>query len=402
MLEDIDVAEFKRRWDKLISDFGLQENGWVIKMYKKRTMWATVHIKGNFFGGFRTTSRCEGLHSEFGKFINLHNNLLDFLQHFFRWLKSVRHREVESDLHTAYGEPDLYTHLHTLERSAADVYTREILHIVQPFIKEALSYRVIRTRRTSSFYIYTLSKYCNEEEKRHVSYCPSQLQFKCVCERYESFGIPCDHVFCVLSFLNIVKFPDSLVLKRWTKGAKDSFQMGDNQKADAGPIFVIHHKVLVERCHDLLKAAMQCGKCEHMRKTIDIVTSQTHELQSLRRGEDGVSSVVSADPWADGTLRNPPRVRTKGRGRGSSAGETPWKKRKPPTCSICGSKGHNHKSCHFVIGVQQPSESQRPSETSDNESVSEFEDCYYANVQMVSSVIMHLFDWQSILEGYIS
>lgn len=49
-------------------------------MYQKRKMWAASHICGEFFAGFRTTSRCEGLHSEFGKNVNYQNNLHDFLQ----------------------------------------------------------------------------------------------------------------------------------------------------------------------------------------------------------------------------------------------------------------------------------------------------------------------------------
>lgn len=28
-------------------------------------MWATAHIRRKFFAGFKITSRCEGLHSEF-------------------------------------------------------------------------------------------------------------------------------------------------------------------------------------------------------------------------------------------------------------------------------------------------------------------------------------------------
>jgi hypothetical protein len=67
MLGDFDVSEFELRWDKMVAEFGLENNIWVYELYSKREMWATAHIRGNFFAGFRTTSRCEGLHSEFGK-----------------------------------------------------------------------------------------------------------------------------------------------------------------------------------------------------------------------------------------------------------------------------------------------------------------------------------------------
>lgn len=60
-------------------------------------MWVTAYVRGTFFAGFRTTSRCEGLHSEFGKYVNLKVNLLEFVQHFFRWLSYMRRRELEAN-----------------------------------------------------------------------------------------------------------------------------------------------------------------------------------------------------------------------------------------------------------------------------------------------------------------
>ena len=41
----------------------------------------------------------------------------------------------------------------------------------------------------------------------------------------ESFGIPCVHVIIVLVFLDIDKFPESLILKRWTMKAKEGVAM---------------------------------------------------------------------------------------------------------------------------------------------------------------------------------
>jgi len=57
-------------------------------------MWATADFCGNFFAGFRTTSRCEGLHFEFGNYVSVLSNLLDFLQQFFRSLNYMRYREI--------------------------------------------------------------------------------------------------------------------------------------------------------------------------------------------------------------------------------------------------------------------------------------------------------------------
>ncbi|XP_072064537.1 protein FAR1-RELATED SEQUENCE 5-like [Arachis hypogaea] len=70
MLGDYEIPVFKRKWVQLIEEFGLEDKPWVINMYEEKHMWATAYIREKFFAGFRTTSRCEGLHSVVASWIN--------------------------------------------------------------------------------------------------------------------------------------------------------------------------------------------------------------------------------------------------------------------------------------------------------------------------------------------
>jgi hypothetical protein len=221
MLGDYDVGEFKQKWEKMVIDCGLQNNKWVKEMYEKRHMWATAHIRGKFFAGFRTTSRCEGLHSQFGRYVNYQNNLLEFLQQFFRCLNYMRYSELESDFASVHGDPVLETPLPLLERAAAELYTREVFLLFQPVLRRACTCTVIDSRQAVSYYFFTVIRYPKQNVEWQVSFCPSSLQFKCSCERLESLGIVCEHVVAVLVYLNIVKLPGCLVIKRWMKNAKD-------------------------------------------------------------------------------------------------------------------------------------------------------------------------------------
>ncbi|KAJ1438939.1 Zinc finger, SWIM-type [Sesbania bispinosa] len=54
-----------------------------------------------------------------------------------------------------------------------------------------------------------------------VTYNPSNNDFKCVCMRMESWGLACEHIVVVLVHMSIDELPRCLVLKRWSKGAKD-------------------------------------------------------------------------------------------------------------------------------------------------------------------------------------
>ncbi|KAJ1388494.1 hypothetical protein SESBI_39070 [Sesbania bispinosa] len=118
MLGYYDVGTFRNKWLELVAKFGLEENPWVAALYEKRSMWETAYLWGKFFAGFRTTSRCEGLHSELGKFVNSRYNLSDFLQHFQRCLNHMRFKEKEDDYTSIHEEPVIQTQFEALERSA--------------------------------------------------------------------------------------------------------------------------------------------------------------------------------------------------------------------------------------------------------------------------------------------
>ncbi|RYR31840.1 hypothetical protein Ahy_B01g056763 [Arachis hypogaea] len=56
----------------------------------------------------------------------------------------------------------------------------------------------------------------------------------CQCQRWDSYGISCSHMFCLLKREQIKELPETLVLKRWTKDVKkiDDDQGNINGKQD--------------------------------------------------------------------------------------------------------------------------------------------------------------------------
>ncbi|KAL4365203.1 hypothetical protein AHAS_Ahas07G0082600 [Arachis hypogaea] len=64
-------------------------------------------------------------------------------------------------------------------------------------------------------------------EMWRVFCCDIEMEFDCSCMGIGSFGIPCEHIVCVLVHEDIEELPRSLVLPRWTKTAKvDSVRNG--------------------------------------------------------------------------------------------------------------------------------------------------------------------------------
>lgn len=404
MLGDYDVGEFRQRWESLVAEFGLEDNSWVSDMYDKRKMWATAHIRGNFFGGFRTTSRCEGLHSEFGKYVNIRNNLVDFLRHFVRWLHYMRHREVEAEFTSMYGEPVIQTQYEHLEMSAANVYTKALFHLFRPVLVRAITCMVDGARRTATSFFYTVCKYRKEGVEWRVSYTPTTKEFKCSCMRLETFGIPCEHIVTVMVKMNIVNLPETIVYKRWTKGAKDS--IGVNTANSQDPRMVSTYFELVEQSKLMAKEAFECGKPQLLRETVEMVYARKQFLKSIRMGVNVATQ--QSQPSNEGAIGNPLRVRTKGCGGPSASGNRVSQRssRRAHKCSVCGQAGHNKKSCHVErdrvlmtqtedIGSSRNDEDETiphvddwPSGSSDDE-IDEDEDGYF--VDMVSACLWSLF-----------
>lgn len=340
MLGDYDIGEFKLKWEWMIAEFGLEDNNWVRELYAKRKMWATAHIRGKFFAGFRTTSRCESLHAEFGRYVNIHNNLMDFLKHFFRCLNYMRYKEVEADFESVHGEPVLQTQLQGLESSAASLYTKEVFMLFRPVLQRAYTTMVDGYTKTATSYIYTVTKYRRDGFEWYVSYCPSSLELKCSCMRMESMGIPCEHLIVVMMKLNIVNLPECLVLNRWRKNAKDAvFTSNDGSCNSWDPSMVGQYLRLVERFKRMAKAVLKNGRPEHIRSIHEYIESNTKVFEAVE-SQTGVEDI---NPSIPDILKNPMRVRTKGCGGASSSGG--GKGRKKHACTICREEGHNRKSC---------------------------------------------------------
>lgn len=370
MLGDYDVGEFQRRWEKMVNEFGLEGHKWVRDIYGKRHMWATAHIRGNFFAGFRTTSRCEGLHAQFGRYVNYQNNLVEFLHQFFRCLNYMRYTELEANFGSVHGNPAIETPLHFIERAAGELYTREVFLLVQPVIRRACAYTVVNPRQTTSYYFYTVKKYPKGHLEWQVSFSPTSLKFKCSCERLESLGIVCEHLVAVLVYLDIVTLPECLVLKRWTKNAKDSITLSIPKKdLSREPTMVSQFTNLVERCKRMAVAAVKCGKPQLMRNTVDLVDTHTKLLEEAC-ASDGTGYVYNRTFFED-TILNPNRVRTKGCGATTSTRQTSTriqnKVRKTQTCGVCKMEGHNRKSCPILTQTTYGNGTQVDSDGDDDE-----------------------------------
>ncbi|KAL4338325.1 hypothetical protein AHAS_Ahas12G0198900 [Arachis hypogaea] len=55
-----------------------------------------------------------------------------------------------------------------------------------------------------------------------VLFDPDDKKIQCNCSMWNSEGIPCSHIFCVMKYEDLEQISDSLIMRRWCKDAKDS------------------------------------------------------------------------------------------------------------------------------------------------------------------------------------
>ncbi|XP_057426478.1 protein FAR1-RELATED SEQUENCE 5-like [Lotus japonicus] len=335
MFGDYDVGKFKRKWDELVLKLGLVDNSWVQDTYEKRKMWASAHLRGKFFGGFRTTSRCEGFHSELGKYVHSRQNLTDFLQQLTTCVKHMRYRELDDDCRSIHGVPVPQTKLKSLEMSAAKYFTENVFRLFRPVLHHAPLLKIVECKDALTCSIYTVAKPSFGAKEWHVSFYPDSKDLKCSCMKMESRGLPCEHIVAVLAHLKKEDFPESIILKRWTKGARDGLYSGkdflnngwNSLKSSRCGALMDLNRVLADLNSDNM------ADFNDARGKANELIQQSKAKKSCQR-EGGVS--LSQSDLLN--LKDPLHLSRKGRG-GKNKSCSGLKAKRTINCSICKEAG---------------------------------------------------------------
>lgn len=200
-------------------------------MYDIRSIWIPAYFKDVFMGGIfffflinimggilRTTSRPESENSFYGSFLNSHVGLVEFWMRFESAIEAQRHKELLADNDSLHYLPILKLN-RGLEKHARDFYTRENFYIFQEELWSACVDCGVENKQEKDgneiLHIYDNSK--TNGKVREVVYNASDYSAICSCKMFQSQGIPCRHVLCVLKGKGLSEIPSNYILNRWTK-----------------------------------------------------------------------------------------------------------------------------------------------------------------------------------------
>ncbi|XP_015945326.1 protein FAR1-RELATED SEQUENCE 5 [Arachis duranensis] len=169
MLADFEVEKFEMHWQAMVEECGTSDHEWVKDLYTKKSSWATAYIRGSFFAGIRTTSRCESLHAKLGRFVEKRYGVLDFVTNFQRCVDFLRDNEDELEFRSSYGTPVIQTQFPELEKSGVLCYTREIFVRYRESLKWSVRVTIVECIEADDICVYVIQKYRRPDRTWNVT-----------------------------------------------------------------------------------------------------------------------------------------------------------------------------------------------------------------------------------------
>ena len=143
----------------MVEKLGLNENHWVTEIYGKRKRWTEAYLHGNFFGGMRSTQRCESMNAYLNRFLKIRLRLYEFEQQFDRAIMRIQQNEAKAEFESNNSLLVLSTKLSILENHAAMVYMKKSFFTFHEEMKNAELFFVVSLVSNDSMQAYTLSKF---------------------------------------------------------------------------------------------------------------------------------------------------------------------------------------------------------------------------------------------------
>lgn len=210
-------VEFLDAWSKMLEKYELQENGWLIRLFKIKEKWALVYGRQSFCADMTTTQRSESMHASLKRYVSYKHDLLRFFQHFDRLVEDRRYKELKADLRTKHTIPVNSIPVQILKH-AASVYTHEVFELFKKEFSKACDSKIDLCSKIGETFEYMVTPF-GKHYQHKVRYDSFQENISCSCKKFEFAGILCSHALKVLSFSNILRIPELYIKRRWTKEA---------------------------------------------------------------------------------------------------------------------------------------------------------------------------------------
>lgn len=335
-----DVNDFDVLWATLVQEHNLANSKWCQMMSNDKELWAECFLKGCFFGGLRTTSRCEGMHSYLRSWLSTKLHVSEFVLKFDDAVTKIRYKECGLEFDSQDSIPICSSALRNFEKHAADVYTKGAFRKFKEQLDVVVAYchsSDVNENITSR--LYRVYHYQHQARGRLVVYEFAENSIWCDCKYLESYGIPCRHQIYVMKVEGLSCIPPNCIVWRWTKEASTPLMLERNIGIDVDMMYNVRFGAL---------SAISNNICRISSESQNLFQHAHEELKCLykRMSDLRVSEGQGVDGTINHNIKDPPNKRQK-----SATARRTYKKSSGRLCGECRQPGHTRLKCPKLVPV---------------------------------------------------
>ena len=165
--------------------------------------------------------RCESMNAYLNHFLKSRLKLFEFVNNFDRTLSHIFHNEANAKFETHHSSTVLTTKLYALEKHAEIVFTRQSFHKFKDEMKNAKLFFPVDTKNHGGYHVHPLTKFRSLDKFWKVCYGNGDQSMKCTCIMFKSIDFSYPHMIVVMKIEHLEEIPESCIMKRWSKLAKE-------------------------------------------------------------------------------------------------------------------------------------------------------------------------------------